>query len=126
MLIIYYVKQMKCAVTLLALVCVLGLASARPQKEGNQFTNEAIRQAQNTFLIPKDAEIQNVQEAIELSAIENIPGNQRIDLAQILGAHVPAEVVANLQSQVANVGAQWRNKSIIISPISGINSVITI
>ncbi|KAF4523560.1 hypothetical protein B566_EDAN012008 [Ephemera danica] len=96
---------MKCALTLLAVVCLVALASARPQKEGSQFTNEAIRQAQNTFLIPKGAEIQNVQEAIELSAYENIPSGQRIDLAQILGAHVPAEVVTNLQAQVDRVGA---------------------
>ena len=33
---------------------------AAPQKEGAQFTNEAIRQAQNTYLIPKDATIQKV------------------------------------------------------------------
>lgn len=34
--------------------------AALPQKEGGAYTNEAIRQAQNTFLIPKDAEIQKV------------------------------------------------------------------
>lgn len=33
---------------------------AAPQKEGAQFTNEAIRQAQDTYLIPKDATIQKV------------------------------------------------------------------
>lgn len=95
---------MKFAIALLAVTCMAALATAYPQKEGGQFTNEAIRQAQNTFLIPKDAEIQNVQEGIELAAYENLPGNQRIDLAQILGAHVPAEVVSNLQAQVDRVG----------------------
>lgn len=92
---------MKCVI---ALFCLVAVACAMPQREGAQFTNEAIRQAQNTFLIPKDAEIQNVQEGIELAAFENLPGDQRIDLAAILGAHVPAEVVTNLQSQVDQVG----------------------
>ncbi|XP_059471878.1 uncharacterized protein LOC132194550 [Neocloeon triangulifer] len=87
-----------------ALMCLLAAVYGMPQREGAQFTNEAIRQAQNTFLIPKDAEIQNVQEGIELAAFENLPGDQRIDLASILGAHVPAEVVSNLQTQVDQVG----------------------
>ncbi|XP_063531866.1 uncharacterized protein LOC134742580 [Cydia strobilella] len=44
-------------------VCLLVLvvcAAAAPQREGAAFSNEAIKQAQNTFLIPKDAEIQKV------------------------------------------------------------------
>lgn len=39
---------------------VLAAAAAFPQKEGNAYTNEAIRQAQQSFLIPKDAQIQKV------------------------------------------------------------------
>lgn len=40
----------------------IAFASAypQPQKEGGAYTNEAIRQAQQTFLIPKDAQIQKV------------------------------------------------------------------
>jgi hypothetical protein len=97
-----------------------------PQREGAAFTNDAIRQAQSSHLIPADAQIQNVryflvclcliakwfewfsvmkvQEGIELAAYENIPGGQRIDLAQILGAEVPAEVISNLQGQIDGVG----------------------
>ncbi|XP_034230826.1 uncharacterized protein LOC117639355 [Thrips palmi] len=90
------------AVLILATLAVA--AYAMPQKEGSYFTNEAIRQAQNTYLIPKDATIQKVQEGIELAAYENIGANQRIDLTKILGDHVPAEVISNLQSQVDQVG----------------------
>lgn len=45
-------------------VCLLvavALASAAPQREGAAFSKEAIKQAQSTFLIPKDAEIQKVR-----------------------------------------------------------------
>lgn len=45
-----------------------------------------------------------VQEGIELAAIESIPGNERINLFEILGEHVPPEVVNNLQSQIDQVG----------------------
>lgn len=42
------------------LVAILALATAFPQREGGVYTNEAIRQAQNSDLIPKDAQIQKV------------------------------------------------------------------
>lgn len=91
-------------------LAMVGLACASPvsqaEKEGAFFTNEAIRQAQNTYLIPKDATIQKVQEGIQLAAYESIPGNQRINLFEILGEHVPPEVVNNLQAQVDQVGKQ--------------------
>lgn len=48
-------------------LCVLVLvaaAAAAPQREGAAYTREAIKQAQNTHLIPKDAEIQKVREHI--------------------------------------------------------------
>lgn len=45
------------------LAAILAFAVAFPQKEGNVYTNEAIRQAQSTFLIPKDAEIQKVRDS---------------------------------------------------------------
>lgn len=48
---------MKAVLFSLALVA---MAAALPQKEGGAYTNEAIRQAQQTFLIPKDAQIQKV------------------------------------------------------------------
>lgn len=48
---------MKYLVCLCALIVV---AVAFPQREGQQFTNEAIRQAQDSYLIPRDAQIQNV------------------------------------------------------------------
>ncbi|XP_063238205.1 uncharacterized protein LOC134539835 [Bacillus rossius redtenbacheri] len=88
------------------LLATAALASARPQREGSVFTNEAIRQAQNTQLIPKDASIQKVDEGIEVAAVQNIPGDQSVNLFQILGDHVPPEVVNNLQAQVDQVGKQ--------------------
>ncbi|XP_037927257.1 uncharacterized protein LOC119661877 [Teleopsis dalmanni] len=92
----------------IALLCLLGAilvsVQGRPQREGAAYTNEAIRQAQQTFLIPKDAQIQNVQEGIELGAYEQIPGNQRINLFEILGDQVPSEVINNLQAQVDQIG----------------------
>lgn len=45
-----------------------------------------------------------VQEGIELAAYESIPGNQRINLAEILGDQVPPEVISNLQGQIDQVG----------------------
>lgn len=45
-----------------------------------------------------------VQEGIELAAYENIPGNQKVNLLEILGAEVPSEVIANLQGQIDGVG----------------------
>jgi hypothetical protein len=89
----------------LIVLVVVTLATAFPQqKDGQIFSNEAIKQAQQTYLIPKDAQIQNVQEGIELAAYESIPGNQRINLFEILGEHVPAEVVNNLQGQIDQIG----------------------
>ncbi|XP_065208746.1 uncharacterized protein LOC135837413 [Planococcus citri] len=88
----------------LVILSVIALSSAFPQREGAFFTNEAIRQAQNTQLIPAGAHIQKVQEGVEVAAFESIPGNERINLYQILKDHVPEEVVSNLQSQVDQVG----------------------
>lgn len=89
-------------------VCLLfaavAVVSAFPQKEGGSYTNEAIRQAQQTLLIPRDAQIQKVEEGIELGAYEQIPGNQRINLFEILGDQVPSEVIKNLQQQVDQIG----------------------
>lgn len=42
----------------LCLVACLSVALARPQ-EGAAFTNDAIRQAQSSHLIPANAQIQN-------------------------------------------------------------------
>lgn len=139
------------------LLVAVAAAAAAPQREGAAFSNEAIKQAQNTFLIPKDAQIQKViyyntlerfpqslrytfqnssikkmerlhskgfpdnnfceasitdpcvlvtqvQEGIELAAYESIPGNQRINLFEILGDQVPSEVINNLQGQLDQVG----------------------
>ncbi|XP_075150104.1 uncharacterized protein LOC142224208 [Haematobia irritans] len=96
---------MKSLLVCLSVLAIAVLAIAMPQqREGAAYTNEAIRQAQQTFLIPKDAQIQNVQEGIELGAYEQIPGNQRINLFEILGDQVPSEVINNLQSQVDQIG----------------------
>lgn len=96
---------MNTGVLMLAVMCgLVAVATAFPQKEGQIFSNEAIKQAQSTFLIPKDATIQNVQEGIELAAYESIPGDQKINLFEILGEQFPPEVVNNLQSQVDQVG----------------------
>ncbi|XP_026329602.1 uncharacterized protein LOC113237385 isoform X2 [Hyposmocoma kahamanoa] len=90
----------------IVVLALVALAAAAPQREGAAFTKEAIKQAQSTFLIPKDAEIQKVQEGIELAAYESIPGNQRINLFEILGDQVPSEVINNLQGQIDQVGRQ--------------------
>lgn len=95
---------MKVHFTLLATILIVGVVMAFPQKDGQIFSNEAIKQAQNTYLIPKDATIQKVQEGIELAAYESIPGDQKINLFEILGAHVPSEVVNNLQAQIDQIG----------------------
>ncbi|KAJ9597779.1 hypothetical protein L9F63_011387 [Diploptera punctata] len=99
-------KLVLCVMALVALVRCQPQGPPPHEKEGAFFTNEAIRQAQNTYLIPKDATIQKVQEGIQLAAYESIPGNQRINLFEILGDHVPPEVVNNLQAQVDQVGKQ--------------------
>lgn len=44
----------------ICLAVIAAVAVAFPQKEGNAYTQEAIKQAQNTLLIPKDAQIQKV------------------------------------------------------------------
>ncbi|XP_037052341.1 uncharacterized protein LOC119085902 [Bradysia coprophila] len=88
----------------ICLLVVVAAAVAHPQREGAQFTNEAIQQAQNSYLIPRDAQIQGVQEGIELAAYESIPGNQRINLFEILGDQVPSEVVSNLQGKIDEIG----------------------
>ncbi|GLV37510.1 uncharacterized protein CBL_20324 [Carabus blaptoides fortunei] len=94
--------EMKVAVCLLMMA--VAYAAAYPQREGAAYSKEAIKQAQNTYLIPKDAQIQKVQEGIEIGAYESIPGNQRINLFEILGDQVPTEVINNLQTQVDQVG----------------------
>lgn len=108
----------------LCLFACLSLALALPQREGDAFTNDAIRQAQSSHLIPAGATIQNVrfinvlfiwdwpvfiisqkvQQGIEISVRENIPGNQKVNLFEILGAEVPSEVITNLQGQIDGVG----------------------
>ncbi|KAF7267695.1 hypothetical protein GWI33_019102 [Rhynchophorus ferrugineus] len=97
-----YIK-MKVVFLALALIAFVS-AYPQPQKEGGAYTNEAIRQAQQTFLIPKDAQIQKVQEGIEIGAYESIPGDQKINLFEILGDQFPPEVVNNLQGQIDQVG----------------------
>jgi hypothetical protein len=42
------------------LFACLSIALALPQREGAAFTNDAIKQAQSSHLIPAGAEIQNV------------------------------------------------------------------
>lgn len=44
----------------LCLFAVLAVVAAFPQREGEVFSNEAIKQAQSSYLIPKDAQIQKV------------------------------------------------------------------
>lgn len=45
---------------LFLIVCVVA-AAAFPAQEGAAYTNEAIRQAQTSHLIPQNAQIQNVR-----------------------------------------------------------------
>ena len=89
---------------IICLFAVVAVSLAMPQREGAALSNEAIRQAQSQSLIPRDAQIQNVEEGIEVAALESVPGNQRVDLFQILGDQVPREVITNLQSQIDQVG----------------------
>ncbi|XP_057320697.1 uncharacterized protein LOC130664680 [Microplitis mediator] len=89
---------------LAVLAVVIYTVSGFPQKDGQAFSNEAISQARNTLLIPKDAQIQHVQEGIELVARESIPGDEKIDLFAILRDVVPREVVDNLQPQIDGIG----------------------
>ncbi|CAK1552708.1 unnamed protein product [Leptosia nina] len=93
-------KSLALCLLLVAAVCAL----PKPQREGAAYTKEAIKQAQSTYLIPKDAVIQKVEEGIELAAYESIPGNQKINLFEILGDQLPSEVINNLQNQVNHVG----------------------
>lgn len=95
---------MKFVVFIFATLLITAVIAFPQQKDGQIFSSEAIRQAQNTYLIPKDATIQKVQEGIELAAYESIPGDQRINLFEILGEHVPPEVVNNLQGQIDQIG----------------------
>uniref|UniRef100_A0AAG5D7V8 Uncharacterized protein n=1 Tax=Anopheles atroparvus TaxID=41427 RepID=A0AAG5D7V8_ANOAO len=93
---------MKVAICLCALVA---LALAAPQqRDGGALTDEAIKQAQSQQLIPQDARIENVEQGIQVAALESVPGSQRVDLFQLLGDQVPREVITNLQSQVDQVG----------------------
>lgn len=55
------------------------------------------------FLNPQTKK--QVQEGIELASYESIPGNQRIDLHQILRDEFPFEVVDNLQKQIDTIGS---------------------
>ncbi|XP_046391676.1 uncharacterized protein LOC124159802 [Ischnura elegans] len=101
---------MACKMVLAWALVLLAVATAHPQggpKEGQFFTDEAIRQAQNSYLIPQGATIQKVQEGVEIAAVESIPGDQRVNLFEVLqAANVPPEVVNNLQAQVDKVGRQ--------------------
>lgn len=45
-----------------------------------------------------------VDQGIEVAAYEGIPGNQQVDLKQILGADFPAQVISNLQVQIDSIG----------------------
>lgn len=51
---------MKGALAMVLAMLAMAAAFPQPQKEGGAYTNEAIKQAQNSQLIPKDAQIQNV------------------------------------------------------------------
>lgn len=51
---------MKSCLFVCGVLLAVALCEAFPQKDGQVFSSEAIRQAQNTFLIPKDAQIQKV------------------------------------------------------------------
>ncbi|XP_045785596.1 uncharacterized protein LOC123881076 [Maniola jurtina] len=95
---------MRSVVLCLVLVAVVAAAAAAPQRDGAVYSKEAIKQAQSTHLIPKDAVIHKVQEGVEIAAYESIPGNQKINLYEILGDQIPSEVINNLQSQIDNVG----------------------
>lgn len=56
--------------TFLCLLICITVALAMPQRDGESFTNEAIRQAQSSLLIPKDATIQNVTILIPVTTLK--------------------------------------------------------
>ncbi|XP_063983587.1 uncharacterized protein LOC135165816 [Diachasmimorpha longicaudata] len=91
--------------TLAVALLLLGVVTAFPrQKDGDLFSSEAIKQAQNSYLLPPDAIIHKVQEGIEVGAYESIPGDHKINLFEILKGQVPPEVINNLQQQVDLIG----------------------
>lgn len=112
----------------LCLCLCLSVVLAKPQGSSYQ-THDAIKQAQNSNLIPRDAQIHKVSEietekrkklffiqliqfvqvdqGIEVAAYEGIPGNQQVDLKQILGNDFPAQVISNLQVQIDSIGRHW-------------------
>lgn len=51
---------MKGALAMVVAMVAMAASFPQVQKEGGAYTNEAIRQAQSSQLIPKDAQIQNV------------------------------------------------------------------
>lgn len=100
----------KMKVVLCLLLCA-SVAVAIPVngEEGAKFANEAISQAQQSLLIPRDAIIHNVsktktflllltlikftkkiqvEKSVPLASYENLPANQPIDLFMILGDQV--------------------------------------
>ncbi|CAG9800856.1 unnamed protein product [Chironomus riparius] len=84
----------------LCLFACLAYAAAFPHPQGQDFNNEAIRQAQQSHLIPHNAIIHGVEKSVPLAAYENIPVGQRVDLFMILGDQIPREVAENLQEQI--------------------------
>lgn len=53
-----------CTAKMKAIICltaIVAVAVAYPAQEGAAYTNEAIRQAQTSHLIPSDAQIQKVR-----------------------------------------------------------------
>lgn len=57
LIVFFFSSKMK---VVLCLFAVLAVVAAFPQREGQLFSNEAIKQAQSSYLIPKDAQIQKV------------------------------------------------------------------
>uniref|UniRef100_A0A6M2DVT3 Putative secreted protein n=1 Tax=Xenopsylla cheopis TaxID=163159 RepID=A0A6M2DVT3_XENCH len=92
---------MKCA--LVILICCLASSAVFAQKEGLAYGSEAIREAQSRQLIPPGAQVDGVIEGIEVVARENIPGSERIELAQLLSGQFPPEAIAELQARIDQI-----------------------
>ncbi|XP_034945396.1 uncharacterized protein [Chelonus insularis] len=92
------------ALILVVLTTMVYASVAFPQiKEGQAFSNEAINQARNTQLIPKNAYISGVLESREVAAVTSIPGDQSINLGGLLPG-VPDDVVFQLKRQIEKIG----------------------
>ncbi|XP_026472885.1 uncharacterized protein LOC113376961 [Ctenocephalides felis] len=96
-------QNIKMKFALIVLICALASSAVLAQKEGIAYGPEAIQEAQSRQLIPAGAQVDGVIEGIEVVARENIPANERIELAQLLSGQFPPEAIAELQARIDQI-----------------------